>query len=517
MLIDSYLARYSTVPDTGVTREFWFDVTNTTIAPDGVERIVLAVNGSVPGPTIEANWGDTVKIHVRNSLTANGTGIHWHGIRQHFSFQEDGVPSITQCPIAPGESQTYTWRAEQYGTSWYHSHYSLQAWNGVVGPIVIHGPATANYDEELDTVFLLDWSHDTVDFMYTYAQVVGPPPMDTGLINGKNIWNDGGSRYEANFESGKKYRIRLINGAIDTYFKFSIDNHNFTVIANDFVPIVPFTTNVLDITMGQRYDIIVEANQAVGDYWMRAIPQLSCSNNDNADGIRAIIRYDSSSTTEPTTSAWNQTDSCEDVELSNLVPHLSETVIDPTGDDDLTVSVSTNEDNLFRWQIGLSSMQVHWSDPSIMQIYEGNVTFESEECVYQLPSADQWVYWVIETSIPVPHPIHLHGHDFFVLAAAESASYDSSVTLNLENPPRRDVANLPASGYLVIAFLTDNPGAWLMHCHIGWHTSEGLALQFVERESEIPGLTNFETMNSTCAAWDTWANAVGIEEDDSGV
>lgn len=67
---------------------------------------------------------------------------------------------------------------------------------------------------------------------------------------------------------------------------------------------------------------------------------------------------------------------------------------------------------------------------------------------------------VIETAIPVPHPIHLHGHDFFILAAEESATFDSSVTLNLNNPPRRDVANLPASGYLVIAFKTDNPGVW---------------------------------------------------------
>lgn len=116
---------------------------------------------------------------------------------------------------------------------------------------MIHGPATANYDEELDTVFLTDWSHETVDSLYTYAQSVGPPLMDTALINGKNVYGDGGSRYEANFEAGKKYRLRLINGAIDTHFKFSIDNHTLTVIANDFVPIVPFTTDVLDITMGK--------------------------------------------------------------------------------------------------------------------------------------------------------------------------------------------------------------------------------------------------------------------------
>lgn len=100
---------YDEAPDTGVTREYWFEVTNTTLAPDGVERVVLSINGSVPGPTLEGNWGDTFVVHVTNSLTNNGTGIHFHGIRQNFTNQEDGVPSITQCPTAPGDSITYTW------------------------------------------------------------------------------------------------------------------------------------------------------------------------------------------------------------------------------------------------------------------------------------------------------------------------------------------------------------------------------------------------------------------------
>lgn len=64
---------YDEAPDTGVTVEYYFELTNITASPDGVSRDVLTVNGSIPGPTIEANWGDTVVIHVTNSLTANGT------------------------------------------------------------------------------------------------------------------------------------------------------------------------------------------------------------------------------------------------------------------------------------------------------------------------------------------------------------------------------------------------------------------------------------------------------------
>lgn len=135
---------YEEIPDTGVVREYWLNLVNVTAAPDGRERTVLLVNGTFPGPTIVADWGDTVVVHVTNSMQDNGTSLHFHGVRQHDTNQMDGVASLTQCPTAPGETYTYTWRAEEYGSSWYHSHFSLQAWNGVFGGIVINGPASAD-------------------------------------------------------------------------------------------------------------------------------------------------------------------------------------------------------------------------------------------------------------------------------------------------------------------------------------------------------------------------------------
>jgi FtsP/CotA-like multicopper oxidase with cupredoxin domain len=119
------------------------------LAPDGIERVVLTVNGTVPGPTIEANWGDDIVVHVTNNLANNGSGIHWHGIRQNWTNPADGPVSITQCPVAvsltpeifmygtdemkPGDNMTYSFKATQYGTSWYHSHFELQAWDGIFG------------------------------------------------------------------------------------------------------------------------------------------------------------------------------------------------------------------------------------------------------------------------------------------------------------------------------------------------------------------------------------------------
>ena len=143
---------------TGVTREYTFTITNTTLFYDGTgPKLALAINGQVPGPVVEANWGDIVKITVINNMPDNSTAIHWHGIRQLYTNDQDGVPGVTECAIAGnGGSRTYTWHASSYGTSWYHSHAFAQYGDGIRGPIVIHGPATANYDYDMGTVMIDD-------------------------------------------------------------------------------------------------------------------------------------------------------------------------------------------------------------------------------------------------------------------------------------------------------------------------------------------------------------------------
>lgn len=93
---------------------------------------------------------------MNNNMELNGTTVHGHGVRQLDSVQYDGVPGVTQCPIAPGETLTYRYKVTQYGSSWYHSHMSLQYPEGLFGPLTFNGPATADYDEDLGALFLQD-------------------------------------------------------------------------------------------------------------------------------------------------------------------------------------------------------------------------------------------------------------------------------------------------------------------------------------------------------------------------
>lgn len=79
---------------------------------------------------------------------------------------------------------TYRFRATQYGSTWYHSHFSLQYADGLYGPLVLNGPATADYDEDLGLLFLSDWSHTSAFALWDSARAGAPPSLENGLVNG---------------------------------------------------------------------------------------------------------------------------------------------------------------------------------------------------------------------------------------------------------------------------------------------------------------------------------------------
>lgn len=168
-------------------------------------------------------------------------------------------------PIPPGQSFTYRFRATTYGTTWYHSHFTLQYSDGLLGPVVIHGPSSSNWDIDLGTVLLQDYFHSPIFGVWFAERSMPPIPADTGLINGKNKNMSTGvgdfSLFE--FVPGKKYRMRIINVSTDQHFKFSVDEHSMTVQAADFVPVVPYTQRVLDIAVGSSRDYAFDGRTAI--------------------------------------------------------------------------------------------------------------------------------------------------------------------------------------------------------------------------------------------------------------
>lgn len=310
-----------------------------------------------------------------------------------------GVPGVTQCPISPGETMTYKIRLTQYGTTWYHSHLSVQYADGLQGPMIINGPATANYDEDLGVMLLSDWGHTDAFTLWEVKSKFGAPPaLENGLINGTNTYDCSGSedpnclgtgtRWETVFTPNTKYRLRVVNTASDGFIRFTIDNHKFTVIANDLVPINPYITDNLLIGIAQRYDIVVEANAAIGNYWLRAIWETACSANDNPNNILGIVRYlGANNTSDPTSIVGNFSDNCGDEPLSNLVPYLELDVGDPATEKEL--DLSGNFGNLFTWAINSSSLRLNLTDPTFLRIVNNEQTFPTDYNAISVPVVNE--------------------------------------------------------------------------------------------------------------------------------
>ncbi|PSN65113.1 hypothetical protein BS50DRAFT_575190 [Corynespora cassiicola Philippines] len=514
----------------GTLRTYSYDINEVSIQPDGFPKTAQLINGEYPGPLIEACWGDTVEVTIRNTIRNNATTIHWHGVRMLGHNEMDGVNGVTQCPISEGDSYTYRFRVTQYGHSWYHSHYSSQYTDGVAGPLLFHGPTTANWTQEWNPIIIADWYHESAyEAAHQALSRPIPPPPDTILMDGQGRFNGGGSYFNRTFEPGERYLIRLVNGGTDFHFDFSIDNHNFTVVSADFVPIEPYVTTNISVGIGQRFSIIVEANPMTpssnGKYWIRTDYNAAAGDGcnfafpnyppDDFNSTRlGFISYPDATEGDPTSERHPFAPHCND---EPIVPRLKWNVTPPQNNYEQNIhTVQLDRANpshgFARWEIADTPLWINFSDPTLLNV--ANTTWNPEYVVenYNYTIPEEFVYMAINNAgNGTPdrpggfHPMHLHGHDVAVIKTGDGLFDPSNPGFNLDNPPRRDVVMLPTAGHLVIAFKPDNPGVWLLHCHIAWHAGSGLALQVLERQDIITDSNgSLEPVRQGCNRWTDW-------------
>ncbi|KIX06539.1 uncharacterized protein Z518_04515 [Rhinocladiella mackenziei CBS 650.93] len=521
------------IPDTGVTRYYDFTVARATMAPDGVSVPMIVVNGQFPGPMIEANWGDWIEVNVHNEIYGpeDMTMIHWHGLNQPGTPYYDGVATVDQCPIVPGSSLTYRFRADEYGTSWYHSHYSAQYSSGVMGPIVIHGPNDVEYDIDLGPIVVTDWFHDTYDHIVdlvlapTDTNLPYRPFSDSNLVGGvgqypcSNI-TDGTpcttvpyAKWE--FQPGKKHLLRFINTGATAFETISIDGHTMTVIANDFVPVQPYDTEFVTLGVSQRVDVVVTANAAPGNYWLRAWNSPQCGDSNAPDG-RGIIYYSGGDPAAAPTSSGNPAPEnrfCQNDNLATTVPQYAIPVANPDTTITLTVTGAPDATGVFHWLFNGVTYVGNLEMPLLLAAVQAQTAFPPENNVYNT-GTNGTVRVVIINNLPAPHPMHLHGHDFQVLAEG-SGTWDGSI-VNPSNPQRRDVhmlwagvggANAAPPNYIVIQFEQDNPGIWPLHCHMAWHLSAGMSIMILERPEELAQIKVPDAVSATCDIFKQWQSA----------
>ncbi|KAJ7881101.1 laccase [Mycena olivaceomarginata] len=451
-------------------------ISNATVTLDGSSRAAVLAGNTFPGTLVSGNKGDNFLLTVTNNqfdpTMLQSTSIHWHGIFQTGTASYDGPAFVTQCPIAHGHSFLYDFTVDQAGTFWYHSHLSTQYCDGLRGPIVIYDPADPyldqyDVDDETTVLTLADWYH-------TLAKAeTGVPAPSSNLIQGlgRTATTLTAPLGIVTVTQGLRYRIRLINIACDPNYVFSIDGHtNLTIIEADGITTTPYSVDSIQIYVGQRYSFILNANQPVGNYWIRANP--STGPKGFVGGINSgVLRYVGAPAADPTSTQDISVTPFNEVNLHPLVnPGAPGSPV--AGGVDLPLALSLTASGGKFFVNGVSFVPP--TTPVLLQILSGAETPQSllpAGSVIPLPKAS-----TIEIALPGGavgggHPFHLHGHAFDVVRSAGSTVY------NYANPARRDVVNIGVAGdNVTIRFTTDNAGPWFLHCHIDWHLEAGFAV-----------------------------------------
>ncbi|KAH9479141.1 Acyl-coenzyme A oxidase 2 [Psilocybe cubensis] len=329
----------------------------------------------------------------------------------------------------------------------------------------------------------------------------GPVPTpDSTVINGKGRYAGGPASPLAivNVVQGTKYRFRLVSISCDPNFVFSIDGHTMKIIEVEGENVVPIDVDSIQIFAGQRYSFVLNANQEIDNYWIRAQP--SVGTLGFLGGLNsAILRYSGAAATYPAFVLIPpvSTSPLREIDLHPLTNPAAPGL--PTiGGADVNINLALGFNPLTLQFLVNGVPFVSPNVPVLLQILSGTTSAASllpSGSIYPLPPNK-----VIEITIPgglltsvvgAPHPFHLHGHTFSVIRSAGSLTY------NYVDPVRRDVVSTGILGDdVTIRFVTDNPGPWFLHCHIDWHLNTGLAVVMVEDIDDI------ESANPVPTAWE---------------
>ncbi|WP_425450315.1 multicopper oxidase family protein [Virgifigura deserti] len=413
------------------------------------ETDVWCYGGRVPGPELRVRQGDRLRIAVENQLDEETT-VHWHGLRVPNAM--DGVPHLTQAPIAPGETFTYEFDVPDAGTFWYHPHQRSfeQVGRGLYGALIIEEPEPIPVDRDvtwvLDDWRLLETAAISDDFGNLHDVSHAGRVGNTATVNGRVP-----DRFAV--RAGERIRLRLVNAANARIFGLAFEGHAPMVIALDGQPVAPHAPEGGRVVLGpaMRIDLILDMTGRPGGRF-RVI-----------DGFYEGLEY-----------------RLLDIAYTDAPP-LRETPLDapvrlsanPLAEPDL--AAAERHEILFGGgmmggmmssmmdgrHMDMREMMRHgmaWTVNGVAatgHVHEPLITLaRGRSCILTLRNETAW--W---------HPIHLHGHAFRVITR------DGAPTRYRE---WQDTVLLSPRETAEIAFVADNPGDWMLHCHILEHQAGGM-------------------------------------------
>ncbi|OUA60099.1 multicopper oxidase family protein [Bacillus thuringiensis] len=457
---------------------------------NGVIVPVWTFNGSSPGPEIRVKKGEKVKVTLKNELSAP-VSIHWHGYPVPNNM--DGIPGVTQDAVEPGKSFTYEFEANVPGTYWYHSHQDSvnQLDRGLYGALIVED-TKEKYDKDY-TLMLDEWVTDKEEMNkqlkeMTKGQIgnkskgneneeknddkngmahsgmdMGNDQKDSGNMAGMDHGNmkmeghdmsmydlftingkSGDLVVPLKVNKGDKVRLRLVNAGYLSH-DIHVHGHDIKVIATDGQPINDpkvIKDKVISIAPGERYDIEFTANKT-GKWYVE-----DHSKNKGAKGMKAVIEYDGSKEMK------DKADEKEKLPKVDIMKYGTKKL----------GSFPLNQEYTATYNMDLNT-QMNGNE----MVYTINGKVFPDIDPIQVKKGDLVKVKLVNRSKMDDHPMHLHGH-FFQVLSKDGKPIEGS-------PIVKDTLNLRPGEEYEVAFVADNPGEWMFHCHDLHHASAGMVTE----------------------------------------
>ncbi|OYZ00961.1 MAG: copper oxidase [Sphingobacteriia bacterium 28-36-52] len=499
-------------------------VKDTLVSFAGKTKRAIAVNGQIPMPTLTFTEGDTAEILVHN-LLKEPTSLHWHGL--FLPNKEDGVPFLTQMPIAPGAQHLYEFPIIQNGTHWYHSHSGLQEQIGMYGSMVLNKRSSdTSFRKGIDDlptipIILSEWTnynpenvhrmlHNASDWFaikkgttQSYAEAIKAGHFKTKF---KNEWKRmlamdvSDIYYDAvlingmeeislsSFKAGDKIRLRVSNGGASTYFWLSYAGGPITVVASDGNDVVPVIVDRLIIGVSETYDVIVTIPAANTSFELLATAEdriksaslfLGLGIKKRADPLPKLKYFEGMQMMNDMMKMNGDMDvmgmdmSMQKMDMNSVmysessdINTLNYTKLKSPVKTNLNVKAPVKE---FRFELTGNMNRYVWS-------MDNKVLSESDKILIK---KGEVVRITLYNNSMMRHPMHLHGHDFRVVNGQGDYA------------PLKNVLDIMPMETNTIEFEANTEGDWFFHCHILYHMMAGMNRVFsYEKQLDNPLLPN---------------------------
>jgi len=386
-------------------------------------------NGQIPGPQLVVNEGDLVEVRLVNKNIEQGVTLHWHGV--DVPNAEDGVAGMTQDAVPPGASHTYRFVVNETGTHWYHSHQvsSVQVKKGLFGPLIILPKGETPADSTSDmTVFAHEWETDG-------GTVTALDLSDT--FQAKQV------------RPGTEVRLRLVNSSSNTKV-FSVNGTPYRVAAidgNDIHEPGLLTDRLLKIGGGGRYDVVF------------TMPETPVTLALISGGAQAGIVFSKDGRGTP--EALRQGDMFDPTRYGAPAPSPFNGV--------------TRFDRNFT--MILDQVYIGNYNGKTGQLWAINGEVFPNVPTFMVQEGDLVKTTIVNRSFS-DHPMHLHGHHIHVLSKNGEPLRHSPLVL--------DTLLVDPGETYEVAFVADNPGLWMDHCHNLDHAAMGMSMHLAYERVTTP-------------------------------